>query len=152
MKNMKNNRIRSVSIKRYDSIRIYRRLPQPHSKRYRFLRWAQNKCSDTKYIMKTDDDIILNVEQLVNNLKSFKSGITGALIPKRKPNRTIGYKWYIPESTYPDESFRPPDGWRVYNHNRYNQTTDANNRSIMRSCPSFRTFVHLWNNLRKRWY
>jgi hypothetical protein len=59
--------------------------------------------------MKTDDDIIFNVEQLVNNLKSFKSGITGALIPKRKPNRTIGHKWYIPERTYPDESF--PTTW-----------------------------------------
>ncbi len=67
------------------------------------MRWAQNKCSDTKYIMKTDDGIIVNVEQLVNNSKSFKSGITGILIPKRKPDRTIGDMWYIPESTYPDE-------------------------------------------------
>jgi hypothetical protein len=31
-------------------------------KDFAFLRWAQNKCLDTKYIMKTDDDIILNVE------------------------------------------------------------------------------------------
>ncbi len=60
-----------------------------------FLRWTQNKCSDAKYIMKRDDGIIVNVEKLVNNSKSFKSGITGILIPKRKPDRTIGDMWYI---------------------------------------------------------
>jgi hypothetical protein len=72
-----------------------------------FMRWAQHKCLDTKYIMKADDDIILNINQLMKNLYKFKSGITGIVLAKRKPHRYINSKWYLPESIFPD--FYYPD-------------------------------------------
>jgi hypothetical protein len=47
-----------------------------------FLRWAQRKCLNTKYLMKADDDIIFNVRKLIENLNSFKNGIFGAEMPQ----------------------------------------------------------------------
>jgi hypothetical protein len=70
-----------------------------------FMRWAQQKCLDTKYIMKTDDDIIVNIDELAKNVKNFESGITGVLLNKQKPNRDPNSKWYMPESIYPDEYY-----------------------------------------------
>jgi beta-1,3-galactosyltransferase 1 len=66
------------------------------------LRWAQQKCLDTKYIMKTDDDIIVNVKQLIENLQSLKTGITGYLFTTMEPIRDVTNPWFLPECLYPD--------------------------------------------------
>ena len=44
------------------------------------LRWAQNKCNNSKLIIKTDDDTVLNINNLLNSWDQFKSGITGSLL------------------------------------------------------------------------
>ena len=44
------------------------------------LRWAQNKCNNSKLIIKTDDDTILNINKVLNSLDQFKSGITGSVL------------------------------------------------------------------------
>ena len=44
------------------------------------LRWAQNKCKNSKLIIKTDDDTILNINKILNSLDQFKSGITGSVL------------------------------------------------------------------------
>ena len=41
------------------------------------LHWAQNKCKNSKLIVKTDDDVIVNINLILDNLDQFKSGITG---------------------------------------------------------------------------
>ena len=56
------------------------------------LRWIQSKCQTIAYTLKTDDDVMINVENLMNRLNEFKSGITGffqpriSLLPVRSPN------------------------------------------------------------------
>ncbi len=69
------------------------------------LRSAQYKCLDMKYIMKTDDDIIINVKQLVKKFKNFKSGITGILKPQENPIRDNKFKNCMPQNIYPDEYY-----------------------------------------------
>ena len=51
------------------------------------LRWIQSKCQTIAYTLKSDDDVMVNVENLMNKLKEFKSGITGILWRKHKPIR-----------------------------------------------------------------
>ena len=51
------------------------------------LRWIQSKCQTIAYTLKTDDDVMINVENLMNRLNEFKSGITGKLWQKSKPIR-----------------------------------------------------------------
>ena len=48
------------------------------------LRWANQNCLHSKHIMKTDDDVVVNVEHLLKNLHIFQNGITGCL--KRSGN------------------------------------------------------------------
>jgi hypothetical protein len=52
-----------------------------------------------------NDDTIVNVEQLVKNLKNFKSSITGILKPRQKPRRDIRTKPFMPQNIYPDEYY-----------------------------------------------
>ena len=51
------------------------------------LRWIQSKCQTIAYTLKTDDDVMINVENLLNRLNEFESGITGKLWQKSKPIR-----------------------------------------------------------------
>jgi hypothetical protein len=69
------------------------------------LRWAQRKCLNTKYFMKADDDIIVNVRKLIENLNSFKNGINGIVYSQYKPVRVVESKWFMPEFIYPDEHY-----------------------------------------------
>jgi beta-1,3-galactosyltransferase 1 len=69
------------------------------------LRWAHIKCIDSKLIMKADDDLIVNVNQMVANLKSFRSGLTGVLREKDQPVRDFDSKWFMPKNIYPDEYY-----------------------------------------------
>jgi hypothetical protein len=69
------------------------------------LRWAQRKCLNTKYFMKADDDIIVNVRKLIENLNSLKNGINGIVLTQKQPYRVVNSLWFMPECIYPDEYF-----------------------------------------------
>jgi len=56
------------------------------------LRWAQRKCLNTKYFMKSDDDLMVNVRKLIENLNSFKNGINGYVIHRVHPYRNFKTK------------------------------------------------------------
>ena len=77
------------------------------------LRWIALKCTTSAYIVKTDDDIIVNVERLRQNIdkRIFLSGITGKMFVKSKPVRDIsdqyGHKWLVPKYIY-DKDYYPP--------------------------------------------
>ncbi|XP_076356294.1 beta-1,3-galactosyltransferase 1-like isoform X1 [Tachypleus tridentatus] len=73
------------------------------------LKWVNNTCLDARYIMKTDDDMFVNVFNLLDYLK--KKGhsklLLGCLISGAVPVRDRRSKWYIPDSfftanVYPD--------------------------------------------------
>jgi hypothetical protein len=71
-------------------------------KHFALLRWAHENCLHSKYILKTDDDIIVNVEHLLKNMHSLKKGITGFLLRGAHVIRGIENKWFMPEYIYPD--------------------------------------------------
>ena len=61
------------------------------------LRWINKKCLTSTYILKTDDDVIVNSELLLEKLSEFKTGISGNLGHNISPYRnkdsmTIIYK------------------------------------------------------------
>ena len=51
------------------------------------LRWIQTKCLHSTYILKTDDDVMVNVRQLSTDLKRFPTGISGQLLIGSKSKR-----------------------------------------------------------------
>jgi hypothetical protein len=65
------------------------------------LRWAQQNCFHSQYIMKQDDDIIVNVEYLLKNLHNFQNGITGYLLNGPHVIRDVKSPWFMPECIYP---------------------------------------------------
>ncbi len=69
------------------------------------LRWAQRKCLNTKYFMKADDDLVVNVRKLYENLNSFKNGINGVVLTQKQPYRVVNSPWFMPECIYPDEYY-----------------------------------------------
>jgi hypothetical protein len=69
------------------------------------LRWAHIKCIDSELIMKADDDLIVNVNQMLRNSKSFRSGLTGVLREKDQPVRDFDSKWFMPKNIYSDEYY-----------------------------------------------
>ena len=68
------------------------------------LRWVSRKCPQLKYILKTDDDIILNVDLLNRTLDQFESGIHGFGREIEKPIRTNS-KNAIPINYYPNDTY-----------------------------------------------
>jgi N-acetyllactosaminide beta-1,3-N-acetylglucosaminyltransferase len=69
------------------------------------LRWAQRKCLNTKYFMKADDDLMVNVRKLIENLNSFKNGINGIVLTQKQPFRVVNSPWFMPECIYPDQYY-----------------------------------------------
>ncbi len=57
------------------------------------------------YILRADDDVVVNIELLLEKMKTFKSGITSIVWMRAKPNRVNGNKWYIPQSVYSNKTY-----------------------------------------------
>ena len=71
------------------------------------VRWAQINCLWANFIMKMDDDIILNIEKLLVSLHTFKSGITGHRVHSFRTLKE-GQPGYIPSKYYPINGTRYP--------------------------------------------
>ncbi|XP_037573188.1 beta-1,3-galactosyltransferase 1 isoform X3 [Dermacentor silvarum] len=73
------------------------------------LKWVDKHCPRSRYVLKTDDDMYVNVQNLVNLLRA-KGGrrlLLGCLIRGATPVRDWTSKWYVPpfvytHHTYPD--------------------------------------------------
>ncbi|XP_054156774.1 beta-1,3-galactosyltransferase 1-like, partial [Oppia nitens] len=63
-------------------------------------RWLHRYCQSVKYMLKTDDDVFVNVDLLVKVLADFKTGISGILFKNKPVFREVGHKWYIPKQYY----------------------------------------------------
>nr|CAD7432361.1 unnamed protein product [Timema monikensis] len=56
------------------------------------LKWAESHCPETPYLMKTDDDMIVNVRGVLQELRAADDGeelfILGSLVPAGRPYRS----------------------------------------------------------------
>ncbi|KAJ6220758.1 hypothetical protein RDWZM_006570 [Blomia tropicalis] len=70
------------------------------------LKWAYRHCSNTRYMVKTDDDVVMNMPMLYQLVqrKKIPSGLTG-LVMTTPANREVGHKWYMPHRYYHRDSY-----------------------------------------------
>lgn len=79
------------------------------------LQWATNNCKHVRYIMKMDDDIIVNIYDLLEKLHSGiieKDSLAGYIMKNMVPVREPANKWYVSQTEYADNIY--PDfvsGW-----------------------------------------
>lgn len=73
------------------------------------LKWFTTSCKDVSYVMKTDDDMYINIQQLYELVarNTVPHLLTGALICGAKPIRDPHNKWHAPHymfqgHVYPD--------------------------------------------------
>ncbi|KAG5261930.1 hypothetical protein AALO_G00290170 [Alosa alosa] len=75
------------------------------------MRWVSTYCPLARYIMKTDSDIFVNMDNLVYNLlkpatKPRRRYFTGYVI-NGSPIRDMRSKWYMPRDLYPESKYPP---------------------------------------------
>jgi beta-1,3-galactosyltransferase 1 len=77
------------------------------------LQWVQNYCNNTKFVVKVDDDTMIDVYHLVRfllqkspdgNLENF---LYCSVYSNQGPRRTTDDKWYVSESEYPYSKYPP---------------------------------------------
>ncbi|XP_068243648.1 lactosylceramide 1,3-N-acetyl-beta-D-glucosaminyltransferase A-like [Palaemon carinicauda] len=88
------------------------------------LQWASRYCPTAKYIIKMDDDIVVDLYQFRDRLKTRypekRNLILGLLQVDSKPVRNKKSKWYVSETEFPADYYAPfMSGWA------YAMTLDA---------------------------
>jgi hypothetical protein len=61
------------------------------------LKWVKNYCPHATFVLKTDDDMFVNIGKLTDYLSDFenrKDLIVGSLFRRHTPVRDGGSKWY----------------------------------------------------------
>ncbi|KAK4299274.1 hypothetical protein Pmani_028448 [Petrolisthes manimaculis] len=68
------------------------------------LKWIRQNCPSAQFIMKTDDDIFVNVPNVVRTLTSLTTPkvLTGNLICGARPIHDVRSKWYTPQYMFRD--------------------------------------------------
>lgn len=74
------------------------------------LYWVQRHCSNTKYILKSDDDVFINVPNLLKELKVIDASGTlrfmlGNVIDGAHPSMDRKDKWYMPVGQFKGKSY-----------------------------------------------
>lgn len=72
------------------------------------LKWVSVYCPNVQYVLKTDDDMYVNVPNLINALIKLpvKSNVMyGVLFRRAKPNRHPTAKWYVPKNQFEGDTF-----------------------------------------------
>lgn len=79
------------------------------------LKWASDSCVNARYIMKQDDDIVINLYEIVERLRRFRGDervFAGYVLRGMKPVREPANKWYVTEKEFRGDVY--PDflsGW-----------------------------------------
>lgn len=73
-------------------------------------KWAATKCAHARYVMKTDDDMYVNIPNLLKVLKGpvmkeLNSSVIGACSIKASPIRDRNSKWFASLNSYPEKSY-----------------------------------------------
>lgn len=70
------------------------------------LEWVSNYCTDVKFVLKSDDDMFINVPRLLSFVRSHskdRNVIFGRLARRWKPIRSVKSKYYVSP-----KQFKPP--------------------------------------------
>ena len=72
-------------------------------------KWAATKCAAAQFVMKTDDDMFVNVPNVLNlalnNSVLLQTNIVGKCFQMKKPNRDRKSKWFASNSSYPQNYY-----------------------------------------------
>ncbi|XP_045173373.2 beta-1,3-galactosyltransferase 1-like isoform X1 [Mercenaria mercenaria] len=73
-------------------------------------KWASTKCAHAHYVMKTDDDMFVNIPNVLNTCKgshneTLQKAILGACHIKASPIRNQKSKWFASVASYPEKSY-----------------------------------------------
>lgn len=74
------------------------------------LKWTLNCCKSAPFVLKTDDDMLINLRALLQELKTDKYKLSQPLIIGRiqegsMPYRDRSSKWYLPHWLYEETTF-----------------------------------------------
>jgi hypothetical protein len=72
------------------------------------LQWVDNYCNNIKFVLKTDDDMFINIPRLLSFIQKHakeKWTIFGRLAKRWKPFRNKNSKYYVPRSQYQPATF-----------------------------------------------
>lgn len=72
------------------------------------LKWVTTNCGQAKYLMKTDDDMFVNIPTLTKTLRSrlqTTGTLLGSLICNAKPILDPNNKWYTPKYMYSEKIY-----------------------------------------------
>ncbi|XP_033759299.1 beta-1,3-galactosyltransferase 1-like [Pecten maximus] len=72
-------------------------------------KWASTKCKDAKFVMKTDDDMYVNIPNILTTLKTNKdklqTRVGGACHRVAEPIRDHRSKWYASKKSFPGSHY-----------------------------------------------
>jgi len=71
------------------------------------LKWFEQNCHQTQYVMKTDDDMFINLHKLNDLVKTNQNPhlLVGSLIRNAAPIRESRHKWYVPDHVFPERHY-----------------------------------------------
>ncbi|KAH8271106.1 hypothetical protein KR018_011895, partial [Drosophila ironensis] len=102
--NLDRENLMHADIIRGNSIDSYRNLTL---KTISLLEWAHRRCPYAKYVLKTDDDVFINVGQLLSFIDKNEANRTifGQRIDGARPVRNYASKYYVSTRHYPASTF-----------------------------------------------
>lgn len=72
-------------------------------------KWASTKCKHAKFVMKTDDDMYVNIPNILRTLQANKdklqTQVGGACHKKAQPIRDSRSKWYASKRSFPGSHY-----------------------------------------------
>lgn len=71
------------------------------------LKWVNDSCQHVHYVMKTDDDMFVNLPNLVKFLKNNTQNqlLVGCVISGAVPIKDWHSKWYVPDNIYSEYTY-----------------------------------------------
>ncbi|KAK3609863.1 hypothetical protein CHS0354_015054 [Potamilus streckersoni] len=72
------------------------------------LHWIKNYCSNSIFVLKTDDDVFVNIPNLLETLSSRSKGdryILGFVFDNAQPDQNPNSKWYTPSKDFPEKVY-----------------------------------------------
>lgn len=78
------------------------------------LRWVSEKCPSAVYVLKTDDDIVVDIHRIVRLMRTYISDkwgtnniLAGHIWPHMDVDRNTSSKWYTSDEDFPDRFYLP---------------------------------------------